>query len=67
MGRFHMARCRSSAQLLAFLATLPQRVQQLQARARAPLACSPCQPFAVASGRVAPAPVAERSRALFAL
>ncbi|KAI8465181.1 MAG: hypothetical protein J3K34DRAFT_525600 [Monoraphidium minutum] len=34
LARFHLARARSSAQLLALLATLPQRLQQMQARAR---------------------------------
>ncbi len=32
MGRFHMARCHSSAQFLALLATLPLRLQQMQVR-----------------------------------
>jgi len=32
LARFHMARCHSTAQFLALLATLPQRLQQIQVR-----------------------------------
>jgi hypothetical protein len=40
MGRFHLARARSSAQLLALLATLPQRLRAMRVRPRAAAAAA---------------------------